>query len=85
MISRIQIVSLELIVSLSGCATPQPQPSVDVRLIPNDCANRVLIINYLQQLADRSKQTVESERDYEIYRSQVRQRIWSMRYHCQPV
>jgi hypothetical protein len=85
MISRIQIVSLAMLVSLSGCATPRPQPPVDVRLIPNDCANRVLIINYLQQLADRSKQTFESERDYEIHRSQVRQRIWSMRYHCQPV
>lgn len=70
---------------VTGCATSLPPPPVDVRLIPNDCANRTLIINYLQQLADRSRLTFESERDYETHRLQVRQRIWAMRYHCQPV
>lgn len=85
MIRSIQIAALALTVSLVGCATSQPPPPVDVRLIPNDCANRTLIVNYLQQLADRPRLTFESERDYETHRSQVRQRIWALRYHCQPV
>ena len=70
--------------SLAGCAVHQPPPR-DVRLIPNDCANRELIIDYLKREAARPRTTFESERDYERDRSQYRQRVWLMRYHCQPV
>ena len=69
---------------LTGCSTNR-SPPVDVRLIPNDCANRTMIINYLDQEAKRPRGTFESENDYERHRGEIRLRIWTMRYYCQPV
>lgn len=71
-------------VALTGCAV-KTAPPVDVRLVPNDCANRQLIINYLESQAQQPRATMELERDYERTRSEIRHRIWTMRYHCQPV
>lgn len=58
---------------------------MDVSLIPNDCANRQLIINYLESQAQQPRATFESEKDYVRSRSQIRHRIWTVRYNCQPV
>ena len=79
-----KVAILTIVLTLAGCAVHQPPPR-DVRLIPNDCANRELIIEYLHREASRPRSTFESQREYEIDRSQYRQRIWFMRYHCQPV
>jgi hypothetical protein len=73
-----------LIASLTGCAVHVPVPR-DVRLMPNDCANRTMIINYLTAEGQRAKSVLETESDYERHRTEIRQRIWTMRYHCQPV
>lgn len=74
------------VIVLAACTTtPQRPPPLDVQLIPNDCANMTLIVEYLQQEANRPRATFESERDHDRYRSQMRQRIWTMRYLCQPV
>jgi len=81
---KIKIAALISVLVLTGCATNR-SPPVDVRLIPNDCANRTMIINYLTQEAAQPRGTFESERDYERHRAEIRQRIWVMRYHCQPV
>ena len=39
---------LPFILVLSGCATAT-SPPIDVRLIPNDCANQHAIVNWLQR------------------------------------
>jgi hypothetical protein len=51
-------------------------------MIPNDCVNQRMIVNYLNQQAQRPRQLLESERDYEIHRAEIRSRIWNVRYHC---
>lgn len=76
--------TIVLALALSGCASTQSLP-LDVSLIPNDCANRQLIINYLESQARLPRATFESEKDYVRSRSQIRHRIWTVRYHCQPV
>jgi hypothetical protein len=62
---------------LSGCVATTRPPPPDVSIIPNDCANRVRIIRWLEQ-------------QYEVVpyvqtKSQIKHRIWSLRYTCQPV
>ena len=70
--------------ALTGCAI-KTAPPVDVRLIPNDCANRQLIIDYLTEQAQQPRAAFETDRDYERSRSEIRHRIWTLRYYCQPV
>jgi hypothetical protein len=79
--------SLALItaIALTGCVSVVQRAPLDVSQIPNDCANRAAIINWLEQNAQIPKQTTESKEDYERSRAQIRSRIWSMRYTCQPV
>lgn len=74
-----------LIVSCTGCVSVVQRAPLDVSQIPNDCANRNAIIGWLEQNARVPQQTTESKEDYERSRGQIRSRIWSMRYTCQPV
>jgi hypothetical protein len=73
-----------LAMTVTGCVSIQ-RPPMDVSMIPNDCANRAAIIRWLEQNAQVPQQTTESKEDYERSRAQIRSRIWSMRYTCQPV
>jgi hypothetical protein len=52
--------------------------------MPNDCANRVAIVNWLTKQSQTPRQ-FEPEQDHENRMSEIRQRIWHIRYHCQPV
>jgi len=74
-----------LAVSLTGCVSVVQRAPLDVSHIPNDCTNRNTIIAWLEQNARIPQQTAESKEDYERSRGQIRSRIWSIRYHCQPV
>ena len=74
-----------LSVAAAGCVSVVQRAPLDVSQIPNDCANRNAIINWLDQYARVPQQTTESKEDYERSRAQIRSRIWSMRYTCQPV
>jgi hypothetical protein len=74
-----------LFVAATGCVSVVQRAPLDVSQIPNDCANRNAIINWLDQNARVPQQTTESKEDYERSRAQIRSRIWSMRYTCQPV
>jgi hypothetical protein len=74
-----------LAVAATGCVSVVQRAPLDVSQIPNDCANRNAIINWLDQNARVPQQTTESKEDYERSRGQIRSRIWSMRYTCQPV
>ena len=79
------VLVLAAAISLSGCAYHNMTPPVDVRLIPNDCLNQQMIVNYLIDQTQRPKQMFETENDYERHRAEIRNRIWNMRYHCNPV
>ena len=74
-----------LCVALTGCVSVVQRAPLDVSQIPNDCANRASIIRWLEQNAQVPQQSSESKEDYERSRGQIRSRIWSMRYTCQPV
>ena len=74
-----------LAVAATGCVSVVQHAPLDVSQIPNDCANRNAIVNWLEQNARVPQQTTESKEDYERSRAQIRSRIWSMRYTCQPV
>ena len=83
--SNSKLYSLITALALTGCSTAHRPPPTDVRLIPNDCANRHLIENYLTQQAQQPRSTFETEKDYERSRAEIRHRIWGMRYNCNPV
>jgi len=70
---------------VTGCAsTVSYTPPTSVTAMPNDCANRVAIINWLTRQSQIPRQ-FEPEQDYENRMSEIRQRMWNLRYHCQPV
>ena len=72
--------------ALSGCGMPiQQTPPVSVQVMPTDCANRVTVINWLEQQSQHPRQSFESRENYERNRAEIRHRIWHMRYRCQPV
>ena len=77
-----------LLLSLSflvACSTPNRQLPASVAVMPNDCANRQAIANWLQDQAQISRRPFETEQAYETDRAQIRQRLWQLRYSCQPV
>ena len=80
-----KIAILTLITALTGCVTVVDRTPLDITQVPNDCANRAAIIQWLENNARVPQQSSESKQDYERSRGQIRSRIWSMRYHCQPV
>ena len=73
-----------LVLTTAGCATNR-SPPIQVRMAPNDCANREMIINHLDQHAKQPRGTFETEKQYEYSRAEIRRRIWDVRYNCQPV
>lgn len=74
-----------LLATLVGCAAHNHVPPAAVAAMPNDCANRQAIINWLETQAAVPRQAFESEKNYEQTRSQIRHRLWLVRYNCQPV
>jgi hypothetical protein len=70
----------------TGCAAPRDlsRLPISVQAMPNDCANRAAIINWLTQQAAISKHPLESQESYENAQRQIRYRIWNIRYNCQP-
>ena len=77
---------LPVILAMSGCAMPMAQrPPQAVQVMPNDCTNRVVIINWLESQLKIPRQPFESQESYENARAPIRHRIWHLRYVCQPV
>jgi hypothetical protein len=66
--------------TLVGCANVQPP--VDVQLIPDDCANQTRIIRWLEDQAQAVSKNSSTE--YRQYHAQVKNRIWMLRYRCNP-
>jgi hypothetical protein len=71
--------------ALVGCASQSHHVPPAVAAMPNDCANRQAIVNWLETQARIPRQAFESEKHYEQTRSQIRHRLWHVRYNCQPV
>ena len=74
-----------ILVSLAGCMTPRTSPPVNMAMVPNDCGNRETILTWLTEQAAIPRQTLETVENYERHRRQIRAKIWSIRYLCQPV
>ncbi len=74
-----------LLVALVGCASQSQHVPSSVAAMPNDCANRQALINWLETQSAIPRQAFESEKQYEHTRSQIRHRLWHVRYNCQPV
>ena len=74
-----------LAMTMVGCAGIVQRPPLDISQVPNDCANRNVIIGWLEREASAPRGNLESKEDYERHRGQIRSRIWSIRYACQPV
>jgi hypothetical protein len=71
--------------ALTGCMSVIQRPPPAVLAMPNDCANRQALINWLETQSSIPRQAFESEKHYEHTRSQIRHRLWHVRYNCQPV
>ena len=80
-----KLLAVLLTVAVVGCASQPYRPPLDVSTIPNDCGSKNSIITWLDRQAAIPQQYLESKEDYERSRGQIRSRIWSLRYHCQPV
>ena len=76
-----KLTPIVLSVLLVGCANVQPP--IDVRLIPDDCANQPRIINWLETQAQAV--SAKSTSEYQQYHAQIKNRIWLLRYRCNPV
>lgn len=72
---------------LTGCAAPRDLSRVPaaVQIMPTDCANRVMLIQWLSRQAAIARAPFESQESYDQAQAQIRHRIWSVRYNCQPV
>ena len=72
---------------LTACAAPRDLSRVpaSVQIMPNDCANRVMLIQWLSRQAAISKTPFETQEAYDQAQAQIRHRIWTVRYNCQPV
>ena len=66
-----------------ACAAPRPVPP-DVAIMPNDCANKPAIDRWIESQSAVPRQPFQSEADYDRQRSQIRHRLWTLRYNCQP-
>jgi hypothetical protein len=80
-----KVLFVALVSLLFGCGTPRLVAPGAVLAMPNDCANRQAILNWLSSQAAIPRQPFESEKEYEHNRSQIRSKIWITRYNCQPV
>lgn len=81
-----KLIAIVVTITVTGCAVPGPLDYASAAAaMPNDCANRNAIIRWLETQASIPRQPMESETQYANTRSQIRSRIWGVRYACQPV
>jgi hypothetical protein len=79
------ILAVTVAMTISGCAsTVNYNPPPSVTIMPNDCANKVAMANWLETQARIPRHPMEKESDYEQSRAYFRSRIWHLRYVCQP-
>jgi hypothetical protein len=75
-----------LALALAGCAAGPPRTMpLNVAMLPQDCQNRQIMLDWLSGQAQIPQHRNESNQDYQRTRNEIRQKIWDIRYHCQPV
>jgi hypothetical protein len=79
------LLALGIALAITGCANVNYNPPPSVTIMPNDCANKVALNNWLETQARVAKHPLEKESDYEQSRAYYRSRVWHLRYVCQPV
>lgn len=79
-----RIFLLLVTIVVSGC-TALPRQPVDVKLIPNDCANQHAILAWLDKSVKTPKSTLQSKENYDSEVRSIKTRIWDFRYHCNRV
>lgn len=79
--ASMKVVLAPILVLVSGCAAVPVQP-IDVTLIPNDCANQRAIVAYLEAASSMPKSGFVSQQQYDQHVSSTKNRMWSLRYHC---
>ena len=74
------LLMLAALTVVTGCAQV-PRKPVDVAIMPDDCANSQAIIRWLESVITQTQ-----SRDYPNvnYQSELKNRIWRLRYRCQP-
>lgn len=78
--------TVAMAVLLTGCATAPPTAMpLNVAMLPHDCQNRQIMLDWLQGQARRPQHRTESDSDFQRTRNEIRKKIWDIRYHCQPV
>ena len=74
------------LVMATGCSTRLPTAMpLNVSMLPQDCQNRQIMLDWLQGQARLSQQRNETELDFVRSRNEIRKKIWDIRYHCQLV
>ncbi len=79
-----KLITILLTLGIAGCSTVNYTPPASVAAMPNDCANQVAMINWLNSQAAVPRHPLESEQAYERSRAEFRQRAWHVRYVCRP-
>jgi hypothetical protein len=83
---RLKAISLIGAIILTGCAGAFRTAEIsEVNQIPDDCANREMIVKWLQYQLDNSKPLTTREDDFNAQLSTIKTKIWRLRYLCQPV
>jgi len=81
---KLLVVATALI--LTGCVSPrQTVMPLNVAMLPADCGNRQIMLDWLEDQARQPQQRGESAEDFQRSRRAVRRKIWDIRYHCQSV
>jgi hypothetical protein len=57
----------------------------EISKVPDDCFNKKTIINWLDQQTTIPKSSTISEREYATQLSAIKEKIWRIRYRCQPI
>ena len=82
----IKILAIVATAALVGCVSPrQNQIPLNVAMLPHDCQNRQIMLDWLDGQARLPQQRGETDREYTRSRNEIRKKIWDLRYHCQPV
>ena len=79
------IAAAAILLSTTGCAYHNASPPIAISMVPDDCGNIDILSSYLAQQAAISRRPFETEIDYVRHRSEIRKKIWIMRYICRPV
>lgn len=81
-----KFLAIALCLVISGCASNrQTAVPFQVAMVPADCQNRQILLDWLEDQARQPQLKGETDREYSRRRNEIRRKIWDIRYHCQSV